>query len=90
MPEYTEKVENSIEVLPPFNTIKCTQHTIVLRDGEEVGRTTSYIVREPDGGTYPNDPQEVQAIASVLHTDAVQQAWANSQSPLPDNPLPPL
>ena len=38
MPEYTEKVENSIEVLPPFSTIKCTQHTIVLRDGEEIGR----------------------------------------------------
>ena len=90
MPEYTEKVENSIEVLPPFNTIKCTQHTIVLRDGEEVGRTTNHIIREPDGGTYPNDPQEVQAIASVLHTDAVKQAWADSQGPLPDNPIPPL
>ena len=44
MPEYTEKVENSIEVLPPFNTIKCTQHTIVLRDGEEVGRFQANIM----------------------------------------------
>ena len=90
MPEYTEKVENSIEVLPPFSTIKCTQHTIVLRDGDEIGRTTNFIMREPDGGTYPNDPQEVKSIASVLHTDAVKQAWANSQGPLPDNPIAPL
>ena len=88
MATYTEKLEHTIEIVPPFQTIRCKQDILVLRDGEEIGRSTKWIIREPDGGSYPDDPEELKTATAAFHTQAVIDAWSAAQGPSPDGQIP--
>lgn len=77
MATFTERQEHHIEVLPPYNVIQCRRADIVEKDGVEIAKTYHRYVRVP-GDDVSDDCQELQAIAGVLWTqeviDAYQQA----------------
>ena len=74
MATYTEREELKEEILPN-QTIQLRLATVVERDGIEVGRTYHRSVYAP-GDDVSEAPAEIQAIAGVLWTPAVVEAYA--------------
>ena len=79
MPQFTERQEFSIQVLPPFSILQCRRTDIVEKDGVEVGKTYHRHVCSPgDDMTY--ECPEMQAVAAVLWTSEVIAAYHASQA----------
>jgi len=74
---FTEKQENKLEIIPPYSLIQCRRSDIVLKDGVEIGRTYHRHVCFP-GDDVSNECAELQAIASVLWTQEVIDAYMAS------------
>ena len=66
---YTERIEYKEEILPN-QVIQLRTATIVLKDGEEVGRQYHREVFAP-GDDVQSAPQEVQDIATALWVPSV-------------------
>ena len=77
MATYTERVELKEEILPN-QTIQLRTATVIERDGVEVGRQYHREVFAP-GADVSGAPDEVQAIAGLLWTPEVVEAYAVSQ-----------
>ena len=75
---YSERIELREEILPN-QTIQLRTATIIERDGVEVGRQYHREVFTP-GSDVSGAPDEVQAIASVLWTSEVVNAYAETVS----------
>ena len=82
---FTEREENFIEIIPPYNIIQCKRVTIVEKDGVEIARSNHRHVRVP-GEDVSSDCSELQAVANTLWTDEVIAAYeaqrVNEQIPL--------
>ena len=76
MSTYSERIELKEEILPN-QVIQLRTATIVLKDGEEVGRQYHREVFFP-GDDVTSAPQEVQDIAGLLWTDGVILAYESS------------
>ena len=76
MASYTEQIEYKEEILPN-QVIQLRTATIVLKDGEEVGRQFHRSVFSP-GDDVTGAPAEVQAIASALWSADVVSAYQAS------------
>ena len=76
MANYSEKIEYKEEILPN-QTIQLRTATIVLKDGVEVGHQYHREVFTP-GSDVSGAPEEVQAIASVLWTPQIIDAYSSS------------
>jgi hypothetical protein len=72
----TEETEIFTRVLP-IGTIEVETHTVIKRDGVEIGREKHNHVITPlvSVGDLANQPQEVKDIASVIHTQAKKDAY---------------
>ena len=76
MATYSERIEYKEEILPN-QVIQLRTATVVLKDGEEVGRQYHREVFSP-GDDVTAAPQEVQDIAGVLWIPSVVTAYAAS------------
>ena len=76
MGTYSERIELKEEILPN-QVIQLRTATVVLKDGEEVGRQYHREVFSP-GDDVTAAPQEVQDIAGVLWNPSVVTAYAAS------------
>ena len=71
---YEEKIEYKLEIIPPWSIIQCRRADIVLKDGVEIARGYHRHVRCP-GDDVSSDCQELQAVAGVLWTQDVIDAY---------------
>ena len=76
MASYTEQIEYKEEILPN-QVIQLRTATVVLKDGEEVGRQYQREVFSP-GDDVTGAPAEVQAIVSALWSADVVSAYQAS------------
>lgn len=74
---FSERQEHKLEIIPPHSIIQCRRADIVEKDGVEVGRTYHRHVRAP-GDDVSGDCAELQAVASVLWTQKVINAYQAS------------
>jgi len=79
MSTYSEQIEYKEEILPN-QVIQLRTATVVLKDGEEVGRQFHREVFNP-GDDVSAAPAEVQAIATALWSAAVVTAYQESLEP---------
>ena len=79
---FTERTEYKEEILPN-QVIQLRTATVVLKDGEEVGRQYHREVFSP-GDDVTGAPAEVQAIAGALWTAEVISAYQASIPAEPD------
>ena len=63
------------EIVGSFKHIQCRHATIIERDGVEISRSFHRHVIAPNDDV-SGEPQEVQDLASLLHTQAVKDAYA--------------
>jgi hypothetical protein len=68
-------VEDKIEIVGTFKHVQVRTATIIERDGVEISRNYSRHVISPADDVSGQSAQ-VQAIAGVVHTDAVKAAYA--------------
>ena len=71
---FTERSENKIEIIPPYNILQCRRADIVEKDGVEVGRTYHRHTKVP-GSDMTGECAEMQAIATALWTTEVVDAY---------------
>ena len=71
---FTERQEYKLEIIPPYSIIQCRRADIIEKDGVEVGRSYHRHVRCP-GDDVSSDCQELQAVAGVLWTQDVIDAY---------------
>lgn len=72
----TERTEiDKYEIVGPYKHIQCRHATVIERDGVEISRSFHRHVIAPDSDT-SGEPEEVQQLASVLHTDELKAAYA--------------
>jgi hypothetical protein len=72
----TEKTEiDKYEIVGSFKHIQCRHATIIERDGVEISRSFHRHVIAPNDDV-SGEPQEVQDLAALLHTQAVKDAYA--------------
>ena len=71
---FTERQEYKLEIIPPYSIIQCRRADIIDKDGVEVGRFYHRHVRCP-GDDVSSDCQELQAVAGVLWTQDVIDAY---------------
>ena len=72
----TERTEiDKYEIVGPFKHIQCRHATIIERDGVEISRSFHRHVISPNDDV-SGEPQEVQDLAALLHTDEVKAAYA--------------
>ena len=63
------------EIVGDFKHIQCRHATIIERDGVEISRSFHrHVIAPSDDVT--GEPQEVQDLVAVLHTDEVKAAYA--------------
>tara|TARA_B110000503_G_scaffold81612_1_gene124782 strand:- start:26 stop:277 length:252 start_codon:yes stop_codon:yes gene_type:complete len=62
------------EVVGDFKHIQCRHATIIERDGVEISRSYHRCVIAPNDDV-TGEPQEVQALAALMHTPAVIAAY---------------
>jgi len=74
---FTERIENKIEIIPPYNILQCRRADIVEKDGVEVGRTYHRHVKVP-GSDMTGECAEMQAVATALWTADVIAAYQAS------------
>jgi len=77
MSTYNERVENKVEVIPPFSILQCQKATIVEKDGEQIAVTYHRHTRVP-GDDVSSDCSEMQSIAAALWTDELISAYNTS------------
>ena len=68
------EVIDKYEVVGEFKYIQCRHATVIAEDGVELSRTFSRHVIAP-GDDASGEPQEVQDLVAVLHTQAVIDAY---------------
>jgi|TARA_R100000084_G_scaffold109280_2_gene75393 hypothetical protein len=71
---FTERTENKIEIIPPFNILACRRADIIEKDGVEVGRTYHRHFKTP-GSDMTDECAEMQAVATALWTTEVVDAY---------------
>jgi hypothetical protein len=76
MATYSERIELKEEILPN-QVIQLRTATVVLKDGEEIGRQYHREVFSP-GDDVTSAPQEVQDIAKVLWSPQVISSYESS------------
>ena len=76
MSTYSERIELREEILPN-QVIQLRTATVVLKDGEEIGRQYHRSCFVP-GDDVSSAPQEIQDIAGALWTPEVVAAYADS------------
>ena len=76
MATYSERIELKEEILPN-QVIQLRTATVVLKDGEEIGRQYHREVFSP-GDDVTSAPQEVQDIAGVLWSPQVISSYESS------------
>jgi len=79
-----ETIQDKIEIVGDFKIIQIRTATIIKRDGTEISRGFSRHVVPPDADT-SGESDDVKAIASQVHTDAIKTAYAaHLKNSLPD------
>ena len=68
------QVEDKIEIVGDFKHIQIRTATVIEEDGVELSRSFHRHVVAP-GDDVSGESAEVQAIAAVMHTDAVVEAY---------------
>ena len=68
-------VEDKIEIVGDYKHIQVRTAVVIERDGVEISRSFSRHVVAPDADV-SGESDEVQAIASAVHTDEVKAAYA--------------
>ena len=63
------------EIVGQYKHIQCRHATIIERDGVEISRSFHRHVIAPNDDV-SGEPQEVQDLAALLHTQAVKDAYA--------------
>ena len=63
------------EVVGDFKHIQCRHATVIERDGVEISRSYHRCVIAPSDDV-TGEPQEVQALVALMHTDAIKAAYA--------------
>ncbi len=71
---FTERTDNKIEIIHPYNLLQCLRADIVEKDGVEVGRTYHRHVKTP-GSDMTGECAEMQAVATALWTTEVVDAY---------------
>ena len=72
----TERTEiDKYEIVGVYKHIQCRHATIIERDGVEISRSFHRHVIAPNDDV-SGEPQEVQDLAALLHTQAVKDAYA--------------
>lgn len=72
----TERTEiDKYEIVGQYKHIQCRHATIIERDGVEISRSFHRHVIAPNDDV-SGEPQEVQDLAALLHTQAVKDAYA--------------
>ena len=76
MATLTERTEiDKYEIVGQYKHIQCRHATIIERDGVEISRSFHRHVIAPNDDV-SGEPQEVQDLAALLHTDEVKAAYA--------------
>jgi len=71
----TERTEiDKIEIVGPFKHLQCRHAIIIERDGVEISRSFHRHVVSP-GDDVTEEPQEIQDLVALLHTDEVKAAY---------------
>ena len=68
-------VIDKYEIVGDFKQIQCRHATIIERDGAEISRSFHRNVIAPNDDV-TSEPQEVQDLVAVVHTDAIKAAYA--------------
>ena len=68
-------VIDKYEIVGDFKQIQCRHATIIERDGVEISRSYHRHVIAPNDDV-TGEPQEVQDLVALLHTDAIKAAYA--------------
>ena len=68
-------VIDKYEIVGDFKQIQCRHATIIERDGVEISRSFHRYVIAPSSDV-TSEPQEVQDLVAVVHTDAIKAAYA--------------
>ena len=63
------------EIVGDFKHIQCRHATIIERDGVEISRSFHRHVIAPNDDV-TGEPQEVQDLVALMHTDAIKAAYA--------------
>ena len=72
----TERTEiDKYEIVGQYKHIQCRHATIIERDGVEISRSFHRHVIAPNDDV-SGEPQEVQDLAALLHTQAIKDAYA--------------
>jgi hypothetical protein len=76
MATLTERtIIDKYEIVGDFKHIQCRHATVIERDGVEISRSFNrHVIAPSDDVT--GEPQEVQDLVAVLHTDEVKAAYA--------------
>ena len=76
MATLTERTEiDKYEIVGQYKHIQCRHATIIERDGVEISRSFHRHVIAPNDDV-SGEPQEVQDLVALLHTDEVKAAYA--------------
>ena len=67
-----------IEVVGQYKAVQVKTDTVIKEDGKEISRSAHRHVMHPDMDISGEDA-EVQAVANVVWTDAVKNAWKTFQ-----------
>ena len=70
-----ETIIDKYEIVGEFKHIQCRHATVIKRDGVEISRSFHRHVIAPNDDV-SGEPQEVQDLAALLHTQAVKDAYA--------------
>ena len=70
-----ETVQDKIEIVGDHKMIQVRTATVIKRDGVEISRSFHRHVVAPDADT-SGESDDVKAIATQVHTDAVKTAYA--------------
>jgi len=70
-----ETIIDKYEIVGEFKHIQCRHATVIKRDGVEISRSFHRHVIAPNDDV-SGEPQEVQDLVSLLHTDELKAAYA--------------
>ena len=70
-----ETIQDKIEVVQPHSMVQVRTATVIKRDGVEISRSFHRHVIAPNDDV-SGEPQEVQDLAALLHTQEVKDAYA--------------
>ncbi len=69
-----------IEVVGDYKAIQIATDTIIKEDGVQLSKNRHRNTIHPDYALLANEDAEVQAIANVVWTQAVKDAWTAKQA----------